>query len=83
MQTKTVILIKTNTFMQVYKALNDLKNENNDNENTFFWKYLIQNYYFHRTNKSAFSKVVERNNLIFIQVLPEKMSGKSEGTLTF
>ena len=98
-RTKTEdILIKTKTFVDAYREVRELKNENDENEEDAltlmvkhkkvtevdelkpFLNIFDPNYYSQLTGKSAFSYAVEQNNLVFAQVLLDKMSGKNEET---
>ena len=92
------ILIKTETFVDAYKKLKELKNKNDENKEDAlilivkhkkvtavdelkpFLDIFDPNYYSPRTTKSAFSYAVEQNDLIFAQVLLDKMSGENEKT---
>ena len=97
-RTKTEdMLFKTKTFVDAYRELKELKNENDEKEDalTLMVKHkkvtevdelktcldiFDPNYYSPRTGKSALSYAVEQNDLIFAQVLLDKMSGKNEET---
>ena len=92
------MLIKTKIFVDAYRELKELKNENDENEEdalTLMVRHkevtevdelktcldiFDPNYYSPRTGKSALSYALEQNNLIFAQVLLDKMSGKNEET---